>query len=160
MMDEKNQKDIKNESIIVFTYNNFYRFIFIFWLLLMFVLGLLFILTNKLFAIIFGILIVIFVFFSILDILLFKRLVIYQHYITKEWYVFGIKKINFSEIKVTLVLRIWTGQLIFSGKKITDRFVMNLELFPVVDFKNKLNKLKSILIEKNIIKGDENEWNY
>jgi hypothetical protein len=156
----ENDKKENSETLIVFRYDDFKRCLILIILLFSALLGSFLILIGHWFAILFGVLLVLVQTHSILDILFFKTLIFNDDSIVKEWFYFGKKKIKIEDLKVSVSKRLWTGTIVFSDKNkgyFSNTF-MSFETFPIGN--EGFRKIREILIEKNIIKGDENGWNY
>jgi hypothetical protein len=147
------------EEHISFKYNNFKRFLIIMAFCFICLLGGGLILIDNWFAIIIGILFITYGLIIIIDISLFKALIFRQDYIVKEWYFVGSNKIDFKDLEVGVVKRIWTGSIFFNDKNRSSftRLIMQFEIFPIGN--KGFDAIKKILIHKKIIKGDEYEWN-
>lgn len=107
----------------------------------------------KIFAIIF----IVFFILDFLNILFFKRLVFYTNFLLKESL---LKKsyLNYSILQAMVSKRFFGGILSFREKnnRLKNLF-FSIDLLPISnkDFK----QIKTILIKKKVIKGDEYEWN-
>jgi hypothetical protein len=143
-----------------FVYDNFKRFFFIVFLLIISSMGIFLLVIDNWFVKVFGALITLVMFVKILDMLLFKKLSFTETYIIKEWYLLGEKKFLISELKATTVKNLWSGIIFFDkpNSSFFERLAMNFETFPIGN--KQFKKIKEILIEKNVIQGNEHEWNY
>jgi len=156
---EINIKSISNEKI-VFEYDNFKRILIILAYVFGIFLGLVLILIDNWFVKVVGILFVIFGLISVIDMSLFKALIFKDDRIVKEWHYLGSKKINFEDLEVDIVKRLWSGIIYFKdrNKGSLTRLLMQFEMFPIGN--DKFQEIREILINKKIIKGDENGWEY
>ena len=163
-MEETEVKEVSIKSIynekIVFEYNNFKRVLLVLVYIFVILLGFFFILIDNWFARVVGILFVFYSLVSVIDMLFFKALIFTEDSVIKKWYFLGSKKINFQNLEVTANKRIWTGIVFFrdKSKSFFSRQVMQLEIFPIGN--EGFKKIRKILINKKIIKGDENGWEY
>lgn len=150
----------KSKEEIRFEYDNLKRIIFGMVYLMMIVLGLFLVLIENWFAVIFGSLAVYMGTFRLLDIMFFKALIIDKNFLVKEWFVFGSKSIPTKDLKVTVAKRVWSGQIFFMAKNSSffQNILMSFETFPIGN--EGFRAIREILIKKNVIKGDEHEWNY
>lgn len=155
---EINTEFYVNEKII-FEYDNFKRLVILVAYFIVMILGLLFISISQWFAIILGYLLFVVGIFYFIDILFFKCLIITNKSIIKEWVLFGKIEVKYENLSVIVAKRIWTGQVLF--KNINRSYFYNrLMIFEIFPIGNKgFEKLKNILINKKIIKGEEYEWN-
>jgi len=149
-----------NEKEIVFEYDNFKRILILLAYVFGIFLGLVLILIDNWFVKVVGILFVIFGLISVIDMSLFKALIFKDDRIVKEWHYLGSKKINFEDLEVDIVKRLWSGIIYFKdrNKGSLTRLLMQFEMFPIGN--DKFQEIREILINKKIIKGDENGWEY
>ncbi len=155
---EINTEFYVNEKII-FEYDNFKRLVILVAYFIVMILGLLFISISQWFAIILGYLLFVVGIFYFIDILFFKCLIITNKSIIKEWVLFGKIEVKYENLSVIVAKRIWTGQVLFKNINRT-YFYNRLMIFEIFPIGNKgFEKLKNILINKKIIKGEEYEWN-
>jgi hypothetical protein len=155
---EKDEKQCSEG--IRFEYNNLKRIFISIAFSIIIILGLFFVFIENWFAALFGLLLIIIGFISMLDIIFFKVLIFYDEYLIKEWFVFGKKKIKFDNLEVSTSKRVLTGAIFFRDKRKNyfTQFFMNFEIFPIGN--KGFREIRQILINKNIISGDENGWNY
>jgi len=155
----KDEKQYSSEEIR-FEYNNLKRIFISIAFSIIIILGLFLVFIENWFAVLFGLLLIIIGFISMLDILFFKVLIFYDEYLIKEWFVFGKKKIKFDNLEVSTSKRVWTGTIFFRDKRKNyfTQFFMNFEIFPIGN--KGFREIRQILINKKIILGDENGWNY
>lgn len=157
--ENENEKKYTGKEIR-FEYDNLKRIFIgiVFFMIIM--LGLSFVFIGNWFAVLFGLLLILIGLPSMLDVVFFKVLIFYDEYFIKEWFVLGKKKIKFDNLDVSTSKRVWTGTIFFRDKRKNyfTQFFMNFEIFPIgnKDFR----AIRQILIEKKIILGDENGWNY
>lgn len=156
---EADGMEYTNEEIR-FEYNNLKRVFITMAFLMMIILGFFLLMIENWFAVLFGILLIVIGLLSVLDILFFKVLRFYDNYFIKEWFIFGKKKIEFDNLEASAVKRVWTGTIIFRDKRKNSfsQFFMNFETFPIGN--DGFREIRKILIDKKVIKGDENGWNY
>lgn len=156
----KNEIIEKSEGEIRFEYDDLKRLIFGMVYLMMIVLGLFLVFIENWFAVICGGLAVVVGTFRLMDIMFFKVLVIDKNFLVKEWFVFGSKSIVIKDLKATATKRVWGGQIFFMTKNSSffENILMSFETFPIGN--EGFRAIKEILIEKNVIRGDEHEWNY
>lgn len=97
---------------------------------------------------------------SLLNLLFFKVLIFYDDHLIKEWFIFGRKKIKFENLETAAAKRVWTGTIFFRDKRKNSflQFFMNFETFPIGN--DGFRQIRKILIDKKVIEGDENGWNY
>ena len=150
---EINIKSISNEKI-VFEYDNFKRILIILAYAFGIFLGLFLILIDNWFVKVVGILFVIFGLISVIDMSLFKALIFKDDRIVKEWHYLGSKKINFEDLEVDIVKRLWSGTICFKdrNKGSLARLLMQFEMFPIGN--DKFQEIREILINKKIIKRE------
>ncbi|MDD4883159.1 hypothetical protein [Sulfuricurvum sp.] len=148
------------EKICIFKYDNFKRFVFILFYIFSIFIGLFLLLVPNLFANIFGWIVVIVTIAATINILFFKSLEFHDDFLLKQWYIFGEKKIKYDNLKVGASKRVWSGTIFFSDKNkgYFSNFFMTFETFPIGN--EGFREIRSLLIDKKIIQGDENEWNY
>lgn len=156
---EINIKSISNEKI-VFVYDNFKRFLILLIHIFIILLGVSLVSIGHWFTVCFGILLIVVFLEAIINIVFFKSLVLDSDYVIKNSYFFGSKKINFQNLEVAANKRVWTGTVFFrdKSKSFFSRQVIQLEIFPIGN--EGFKKIRKILINKKIIKGDENGWKY
>jgi len=149
-----------NKSVYTFVYDDEKRLIIAVAYLIMIVLGLGFVLLNQWVTIVFGVLLVAVGLFKLLDICFFKRLTIGNTRITKEWFYFGKRSIDLSDLQAGVAKQLWSGTIFFQHKNHfgIDKLIMQFEVFPIGNSKFRL--IRQILIQKGIISGDELSWNY
>ena len=145
---------------ISFKYNIEKRILIVIAFLVIILLGFFFLLIGHWFTIFFGTILLLIGLPSMLDILFFKQLIFSDKYVMKEWFIFGRKKIEFNNLTTGVAKKVWSGTIFFRDKKKKSilQFFMNFETFPIGN--NGFKKIRKILINKKIIKGDENGWNY
>ena len=100
------------------------------------------------------------------DVLFFKEMKITKKTVAKVW-LFGklsvpVKEIDYAYRSFYTINR---GKLVFQSFKSKKKnfFFYNcmaVHLLGISNYKQVMLQIKKILIEKNIIKGDEYEWNY
>lgn len=144
----------------VFSYDNFKRVLIVIWFVFVCLLGCGLILIDNWFTIIIGILFIVVGLFSIIDISFFKSLTFEKDCVIKEWHLFGSKKVNFKNLEVGVSKRLWTGLITFNdtNKGFLSRIGMQFEMFPIGN--DNFKEIRNILINKQIIKEDEYEWNF
>jgi len=145
---------------IHFKYDNLKRILISIVFFIIVILGLFFLFIGHWFSILLGILFIIIGLLSIFNLLFFKELIFHNDYLIKEWFVFGRKKIKFDDLETSVSKRVWTGTIFFRDKRKNSfsQFFMNFETFPIGN--DGFREIRNILIEKKVIKGDENGWNY
>jgi len=155
---EREEKNIDVE--MVFKYDNFKRVSIAILMFFFVLLGSLIMNFGNLFSFFVGLIVVLFSFGSLVDILFFKSLIFKNNCVIKEWYLFGSKKIKFENLVVGVNKRLWTGRIYFEDKRkrFLSRLIMQFEMFPIGN--TGFIKIRNLLIDKKIIKGDENGWNY
>lgn len=135
------------KTIILFVYS---LFVFIFLFLSISTSGLITLLFCTLFVI---------VLFIFIDTLLFQELIVTKNEIIKRWLI-GHIEIKFSDLKVSLSKRLFTGKIMFID---TSKIFLHSRLMIIETFlfsNDDLKKIKEKLISNKIIKGDEYEWNF
>ncbi|XOB62702.1 hypothetical protein ACMC56_02570 [Campylobacterota bacterium DY0563] len=123
--------------------------------------GIMFILSSNdsIFFNILGGVIIMYSSISFIDILLFKRFVITENNIKKEW-LFIKKSINIKNAVINNTITFFNGAIYVKSKNNSFlSFLFTIYLFPVNEHSKKLEELKKIIKELKIIKGDEYEWN-
>lgn len=152
--------ELENDFLYIFKYSDGKRFIVILAFLFMFIMGLFFILIGNWFTIFFGSILIFVSLLNAIDICFFKALIINDNFLIKEWYLFGKRSIKISNLSAVVAKRLWSGTIFFREKNdaVIGGFLMNFEVFPIGN--SGFKQIKKILIEKQVIKGDENEWNY
>jgi hypothetical protein len=153
--------DKESSEVIDFQYDSIKRILISMLFLTIIILGILLIMLNhNIFTVLFGLLMIVIGSVRLFDILFFKKLIINSDFLIKEWFLFGAKTINMKNLRVNVSKRMWTGTIFFNNVEATyfSNFLMRFEIFPIGN--DSFRKIKNILIEKKIIKGDEYEWNY
>jgi hypothetical protein len=153
--------DKESSEVIDFQYDSIKRILISMLFLTIIILGILLIMLNhNIFTVLFGLLMIVIGSVRLFDILFFKKLIINSDFLIKEWFLFGAKTINMKNLRVNVSKRMWTGTIFFNNVEATyfSNFLMRFEIFPIGN--DGFRKIKNILIEKKIIKGDEYEWNY
>ena len=146
-------------NVVVLKYSIHKRVLAVFTYLLIASFGIFCIYLNMWLTIIIGILIFISSTIHLLDVLLFKELIIGDEFLTKKWYLFGNKKVELSNLYIFCSNRVWKNKILFyptNGSKVS-RFCMNIESYLVA--KNKFEDIKNVLISKGLITGEEKCWN-
>ncbi len=161
---DKNQKNSKeNKPLLIIEYSLFGRiFVLLFRIFMIFV-GFILIHIDSIFVNFLGFMCITFGILDFLNILTFYRLIFYQDKLVKEYYFFNEKhknRLSYSDLEVMVSKRFFGGTLMFwkKNKRWKTILFFKFDLFPIKN--EEFKKIKKILIEKNIIKGDENEWNY
>ena len=156
---EKKEK-MHNGKEIIFKYDTLKRLLVAVSFFVVALLGCFFLLIGNRFADFFGIVMIFIGLQSFLDVLLFNKLIFTDDYVLKEWVIFGGKKIEYSNLEAGASKRMWTGTVFFRDKRKKPffQFFMDFETFPIGN--DGFKKIRGILIEKKIIKGDEDGWNY
>ncbi|PHQ64675.1 MAG: hypothetical protein COB99_08365 [Sulfurimonas sp.] len=160
MEEKKIYSHTKYEKENFFIYDDLKRIFISIVFSIIIIFGLFLVFIENWFVVLFGVLLIIIGLLSMLDILFFKMLSFYDKYLIKEWFVFGKKKIEFDNLEAGAVKRVWTGTIIFRDKRKNSffQFFMNFETFPIGN--DGFREIRKILIDKKVIKGDENGWNY
>ncbi|WP_418178905.1 hypothetical protein ACNSOO_07975 [Aliarcobacter lanthieri] len=108
--------------------------------------------------------------YIICDMCFFERVIFTNYHVIKEWRIFGksiFNKIKYKDLIIehSQKIHFGSGLLIFYKsnykgylKKIFKRLFFFIELAPIN--KNDIKKIREILIEKKILKGDEYDWKY
>lgn len=149
-----------NEKIYVFQYDNGKRTLMIMLEVFFSLLGLFMMFFENIFLIIFGGIIFLIGLKQILELSLFKSLKFREKYLCKEWYFLKNIKIPYTDLRSGAAKRLWTGLISFKSKRITffQEIMMDTEVFPIGN--DGFRAIREILIEKKVIQGDENGWNY
>jgi hypothetical protein len=161
---DKNRKNSKKNKPLLNIEYNFYGKIFILlFRIFMTLVGLFLIFIDNIFVNFLGFMLIIFGILDFINILTFYRLIFCQDELVKEYYFFNDKhkkRLNYSDLEVMVSKRFFGGTLMFwkKNKRWKTILFFKFDLFPIKN--EEFKKIKKILIEKNIIKGDENEWNY
>jgi len=127
------------------------------------ILGLFFLLANNYFANFFGIFFILIFVLDFFNITLFDRLVFYDDALVKESSIFNnsyTRKLKYHEAEVMISGAFFGGTLMFweKGRRWKTAWFFTFDLLPISN--NEIRAIKQILIEKQVIKGDEHEWNY
>ena len=119
--------------------------------------------TKQIMSFLFGLLFIIIFIYKLLDIWFFKRVIFINYCVIKKWKVFGkiyFNKIKYKNLKVVIAKRGFIiKSFVFKNKK--HNFFKTLFCFGVDLFLTKeanIEKMKDILIEKKVLKGDEYGW--
>lgn len=142
----------------VFTYSLHKKFFAVMVYLLFLFFGIFCIYLGNLFTIVLGILLIFAAFINILNVFLFRSLIIEGAFLIKQWYFFGNKKIAIDDLMAYNGKKIWKNTITFLSKNGSAKlnFCMNLECFLLK--KATFEDVKNLLIYKNIITGDEKCW--
>jgi len=156
----ENEEKSHNGKEVIFRYDTARRLLVAMVFFGVALLGYLFLLIGNWFTVFLGIVMICIGLQSFLDVLLFKELIFSDNYILKKWFIFGGKKIEYSNLSASASKRMWTGTVFFrdNRRKPFFQFFMDFETFPIGN--EGFKKIRKILIDKKIIKGDENGWNY
>ena len=119
--------------------------------------------TKQIMSFLFGLLFIIMFIYKLLDIWFFKRVIFINYCDMKEWKGVGkiyFNKIKYKNLKVVIAKRGFIiKSFVFKNKK--HNFFKTLFCFGVDLFLTKeanIEKMKDILIEKKVLKGDEYGW--
>jgi len=151
---------VETKEEIRFKYSTLRRIIIVMAIFIIVILGFFLLFIGEWFAALFGILLILIGLPSMLDIVFFKQLSFFDEYMVKEWFIFGRKEIKFSTLEASVAKRLWSGTIFFrdKNKKSFSQFFMNFETFPIGNIGFRM--IRKILIDKKIIRGDENGWDY
>lgn len=131
-----------------------------FWLFSCLVLGIGFIILGmtKILLMIVGIIFVVFSLIRFIDILLFKKMEIYDDYLIKTFGVFGSYKLAVPSLKTSKGNGIFGGTLVFWKDGLRLKYVLFFGLDLLAVNRKSIAEIKKVLITLNVIKGDENDW--
>lgn len=163
IVEKDGQRYIDGEEVLLeIEYSVLGKLLMLFFRLMAFCLGIGMILIDSIFAQIFGVLCLLYGWIGFFLSLFFIKIVFYEKSIETSWNVLGWmfeKHILYSELSAMKVNGIFGGSISFLDKRnrLDSMFFFTIDLLPIQ--KEEILKIKNILIEKKIIKGDENVWN-
>ncbi|QKF82392.1 hypothetical protein AEBR_1912 [Halarcobacter ebronensis] len=156
---------MKNNIILTLEYNLGWRiFILSFFIFSIYFSSIFIIFYINLLMFIIGLMCCLLFTFVFLDTIFFKRVIFTKFNVIKYWSIFGknyINKIKYKDLKIIHSKKGYVfGTLNFTEKKagFFKRFCFFVSLTPLQD--ETIKQVKQILIEKEILKGDEYDWNY
>jgi hypothetical protein len=162
VIEKDGQKCINKEEVLLdLEYSLLGKLSILLFRLIAFCLGIGMILIDNLFAQIFGVLCLVYGWIGFFLSLFFTKIVFYKKSIETNWNFLGWtfnKHILYSEATAMKINGIFGGSISFLDKKnrLDSMLFFTIDLFPIQ--KEEILKIKNILIEKKIIKGDENVW--
>jgi len=154
----------KEKLILKIEYDLFSRVLVLMFRLLAILLGLGFISVGKAFPIVGGLLFIIFGVLGFFRNIFFKNMNFYNDCIVSEWSIFGMKfsrRILYSKINVSKSNHIFGGTISVFRQKNRWKSVSSVFYFSLDQLalnQEEIKKIKKILIEKKVIKGDEYVW--
>jgi len=152
------------KPLLVIKYNLVGKSFIVLHRLLSFALGVGFLLVDNAFTQVFGFFLILYGVVGLLKSLFFRKIIFYNQFLLINWNIFGfklVKTIKYSTVGTSKFNGILGGSIAFIAKEGSiDRLIgillFSIDLLPLTS--EEIEKIKKILIEKKVIKGEEYVW--